>query len=92
MYQHLQQYRDIYPRYENRQIEYYRRRQDLRFLKQFGKYDLYVTTNYTAVFAVWGEFDEQYVSASLIIAKDSEVPWVKEAYQTLKNWRYIRED
>ncbi len=90
MYTHLPQYKDVYPRYENRQIEYYRRRQDLRFLRQYEEFDIYVATNLTHIYGVYGEDEDQYIPVFLGFAMDSETPWIKEAISTLKKWRYLK--
>lgn len=90
MYQHLEQYKDIYPRYENPTMEFHRRRQNVRFLRQVDKYDVYMSTNLTHIYGVYGEGEDQYIPVFLGFAMDSETPWIKEAIATLKQWRYLK--
>lgn len=89
MYTNLPQYAGVYPRYENPTMEHYRRRQDLRFLRQYEEFDIYVATNLTHIYGVYGEGEEQYIPVFLGFAMDSETPWIKEAIATLKQWRYL---
>lgn len=90
MYKNLPQYEGIYPRYENPTMEFYRRRQDVRFLCQSGKYDVYVSTNYTHLYGVYGEGEEQYVPAFIPFADSYHAAWITEAITKLKQWRYLR--
>ena len=80
MRKNLPQYTGVYPRYEN------------RFLRQYEQYDIYVATNLTHIYGVYGEEDDQYIPVFLGFADDSESQWVKEAISTLKQWGYIKED
>lgn len=89
MYQHPPQYAGVYPRYENPTMEFYRRKQDVRFLRQVDGYDVWVSTNYTHIYGVYGEGEDQYIPVFLGFAMDSDTPWVKEAISTLKRWRYL---
>lgn len=90
MYQHPQQYEGVYPRYENPTMEFYRRKQDIRFLRQYENFDIYVATNLTHIYGVYGEGEDQYIPVFLGFADNSETPWVKEAISTLKRWRYLK--
>lgn len=90
MYKTLPQYEGVYPRYENPTMEFYRRKQDVRFLRQVDKYDVYMSTNLTHIYGVYGEGEDEYIPVFLGFAKDSKTPWVKEAIKTLYQWRYLR--
>lgn len=90
MYTHLPQYKDVYPRYENPTMEFYRRKQDVRFLCQSGKYDVYVSTNYTHLYGVYGEGEDQYIPAFIPFADSYHAAWIEESVNKLKNWGYIR--
>ena len=89
MYSNLPQYAGVYPRYENPTMEHYRRRQDVRFLCQSGKYDVYVSTNYTHLYGVYGEEEEQYIPAFIPFADSYNSPWITEAVNKLKKWGYL---
>lgn len=89
MYKNLPQYADVYPRYENPAMEYHRRKQDVRFLRQVGNYDVYMSTNLTHLYGVYGEGEDQYIPVFLEFAMNSETPWVKEAVNTLKQRRML---
>lgn len=90
MYSNLPQYKKVYPRYENREIERFRKKQDLRFLRQYENFDIYVATNLTHVYGVYGEGEDQYIPVFLEFAKDSETPWIKKAIETLHQWGYLK--
>lgn len=90
MKKHLPQYAGVYARYENPTMEFYRRKHDVRFLRQYENFDIYVATNLTHIYGVYGEGEDQYIPVFLGFAKDSETPWVKEAIKTLYQWRYLR--
>ena len=90
MYKTLPQYAGVYPRYENPTMEHFRRRQDVRFLCQSGKYDVYVSTNYTHLYGVYGEGEDQYVPAFIPFADSYHAAWITEAINKLKNCGYIR--
>lgn len=92
MRKNLPQYTGVYPRYENPTMEFQRRKQNVRFLRQYEQYDIYVATNLTHIYGVYGEEDDQYIPVFLGFADDSETPWVREAISTLKGWGYIKED
>lgn len=89
MYSNLPQYEGVYPRYENPTIEFYRRKQDIRFLCQSGKYDVYVSTNYTHLYGVYGEEEEQYIPAFIPFADSYNSSWITEAVNKLKKWGYL---
>lgn len=92
MYKNLPQYKNIYPRYENREIERFRKKQDLRFLRQVGDFDVYVATNLTHIYGVYGEDEDQYIPVFLGFAMDSKEQWqwVQESIKTLRNWGYLK--
>lgn len=90
MYSNLPQYEKVYPRYENREIERFRKKQDLRFLRQYENFDIYVATNLTHVYGVYGEGEDQYIPVFLGFAMDSETPWIKKAVETLHQWGYLK--
>lgn len=92
MYNNLPQYKDVYPRYENPTMEFYRRKQDVRFLRQVDKYDVYMSTNLTHIYGVYGEGEDQYIPVFLGFAMDSKTPWVKEAIKTLYQWGYLKKE
>lgn len=90
MYQHLEQYKDIYPRYENPTMEFHRRMQNVRFLRQVDEYDIYMSTNLTHIYGVYGEDEDQYIPVFLGFAMDSDTPWVKESINTMRKWGYLK--
>lgn len=90
MYQHPPQYAGVYPRYENPTMEFYRRKQDVRFLCQSGKYDVWVSTNMTHIYGVYGEGEDQYIPAFIPFADSYHASWITEAITKLKQWRYLR--
>lgn len=90
MYKTLPQYAGIYPRYENPTMEFYRQKQDVRFLRQVDKYDVYMSTNLTHIYGVYGEGEDEYIPVFLGFAMDSDTPWVKESINTMKKWRYLK--
>lgn len=90
MYNNLPQYKDVYPRYENQEIERFRKRQDIRFLRQVDKYDVYMSTNLTHIYGVYGEGEDQYIPVFLGFAGDSKERWIQESIKTLRNWGYLK--
>lgn len=90
MKEHLPQDAGIYARYENPTMEFYRRKQDVRFLCQSGKYDVWVSTNYTHLYGVYGEGEDQYIPAFIPFADSYHAAWITEAITKLKQWRYLR--
>lgn len=90
MYKSLPQYAGVYPRYENPTIEVYRKKQDVRFLRQVDKYDVYVATNLSHIYGVYGEGEDQYIPVFLPFAGGSKEQWVQESIKTLQNWGYLK--
>ena len=90
MYSNLPQYEKVYPRYENREIERFRKKQDLRFLRQYENFDIYVATNLSHIYGVYGEECDQYIPVFLPFANNSKEQWVQEAIKTLRNWGYLK--
>ena len=90
MYQHPPQYAGIYPRYENQTMEFYRRKQDVRFVCQSGNFDVWASTNFTHLYGVYGEGEEQYIPVFIPFIKDDDAPWIKEAITKLKQWRWLK--
>jgi len=87
MYTNLPQYAGVYPRYENPTMEFHRRRQDVRFVCQSGNFDVWASTNFTHLYGVYGEGEEQYIPVFIPFA--SEAPWIKDGIDKLKNWGWL---
>ena len=90
MKKHLPQYIGVYARYENPTMEFYRRKQDVRFLRQYENFDIYVATNLSHIYGVYGEECDQYIPVFLPFANNSKEQWVQEAIKTLRNWGYLK--
>ena len=90
MKKHLPQYIGVYARYENPTMEFYRRKQDVRFLRQYENFDVYVATNLSHIYGVYGEECDQYIPVFLPLAGDSKEQWVQESIKSLRNWGYLK--
>lgn len=87
----LPQNEKLYPRYNNPTMEFYRRKQDVRFVCQVNNFDVWCSTNFTHLYGVWGEGEEQYIPSFIPFSKGSKEEWVQVAIELLKHWRYLHD-